>query len=103
MKSTFIFLKPGSDKTCCLYSIIKCLHALYMSERLGQEVEEHLYTNLSLDIKALNNYMSDQYGPDKDIDVSKYITVLDQDFFSPLVSLLDEQPELHHFCFSYFD
>jgi len=91
MGFSVIFGKPGSGKTYhCVGLISKRLCDWYERERAGQEVKERLYTNLPLNINAINDHMADQYGSDKGIDVSKYIILLDNDYYTPPVPLLDD-------------
>lgn len=73
--------KPGSGKS--YFAVSKIAENLVDFARFEKRENKHhervIYTNLQLNIDAINKYVSNQIG--SDIDVSHYIKFLDSDFF----------------------
>jgi zona occludens toxin (predicted ATPase) len=73
--------KPGSGKSCyCVSLIVKILEdwARYKQEK-SEPYPSVLYTNIPLDIEAVNSYLTDVLCTE--IDISEQIEILDDSFF----------------------
>jgi hypothetical protein len=74
--------KPGSGKTCYCVSLLVKEFSDWISyeKRTGDIFPRNLYTNIPLNLAALNEYLS-RHLLVKELDISPYIHFLDTDFF----------------------
>ena len=81
MALSVIFGKPGAGKS--YFAVMKIAEYLEDFCRFelqeGIEHERKIYTNLPLNLPAIDDYISDRLS--KDIKASKYVKLLDEDFF----------------------
>lgn len=74
--------KPGSGKTCYCVSLLMKEFSDWIAyeKRTGEFFPRELYTNIPLNIEAINSYLS-KHLLIKELDISRYIHSLDTDFF----------------------
>jgi hypothetical protein len=89
--------KPGSGKTCyCVSLLIKEFSDwINYEQRVGEVFPRLLYTNIPLNVEAINQYLVKTLFI-KDVDVGKYIKLLDGSFFSGQFSESEYFPDVRN-------